>query len=348
MKAALTVLTLAMALAACQPGSETNPDTQAVSAQPAEQTEEFNMASWQHVTVGVADLDSALDLWVGKLGFEILARSEGSDPGLAQLWSLQPADIARQAIVRTPGEQHGMLHLVQFVDPDPPVRAGAEVYDLVPKNLDIHARDLPARFAELKASGEVFRNDSPSEITTEGGLTFREIHMKGHDDTNIVLLESEGEQLPYSPQGFAGVGPVITIVPSASAEKAFYVDVLGLEILSENILNGPEIERMVGLPPGAGLDVSVLGHEEEHFGRIEIVDYQGVDGTNLYPKARPKALGTLHVSYMSQDLKAVRSRLGLAGVPITEYGQVTTLFGSGQAIAFASPAGMRIEVHQRD
>jgi hypothetical protein len=122
---------------------------------------------------------------------------------------------------------------------------------------------------------------------------------------------------------------------------------LGLEILSDNLLNGPEIERMVGLPPGAGLDVSVLGHDDEHFGRIEIVEYQGVSGTNLYPKARPKALGTLHVSYVTQDLKPVRSRLGLAGVPITEYGPVSTLFGSGEAIAFASPAGFRIEVHQR-
>ncbi len=305
------------------------------------------MASWHHVTVGVANLDAALGLWVDKLGFEVLAERGGPDAGLAQLWSVQPEDISRQAMVRTPGEAHGMLHLVQFVDPDPPVRAGAEVYDLVPKNLDIHAHDLPARFAELKAAGEVFRNDSPSEITTEAGLSFREIHMQGHDATNIVLLESEGEKLPYSPKGFAGVGPVITIVPSAAAEKAFYVNILGLEILSENILMGPEIERMVGLPPGAGLDVSVLGHEQEHFGRIEIVDYQGVEGANLYPRARPKALGTLHVSYTLPDLAPLRQRLDAADIPITEYGQVSTLFGEGEAIAFASPAGLRIEAHQR-
>ena len=123
---------------------------------------------------------------------------------------------------------------------------------------------------------------------------------------------------------------------------------LGLEILSENILTGPEIERMVGLPPGAGLDVSVLGHQQEHFGRIEIVDYRGVEGTNLYPRAKPKALGTLHVSYMAADLEPLRVRLMAAEIPVTEYGHVSSLFGDGEAIAFASPAGLRIEVHQRD
>ncbi len=306
------------------------------------------MASWHHVTVGVADLDTALALWVGKLGFAVLNQRAGPDPGLAQLWSIRPEDISRQAMVHTPGEHHGMLHLVEFVDPDPPVRAGAQVYDLLPKNLDIHARDLPARFAELKASGEEFRNDSPSEVTSPDGTRFREIHMKGHDETNIVMLEVIGEDLPYTDKGFAGIGPVITIVPSAADEKAFYVNMLGLDILSDNILKGPEIERMVGLPPGAGLDVSVLGHAHEHFGRIEIVDYQGVDGANRYPRAKPKALGTLHVSYMTGDLAPLRARLEGAGIAVTDYGPVTTLFGTGPAIAFASPAGLRIEAHQRD
>ena len=51
---------------------------------------------------------------------------------------------------------------------------------------------------------------------------------------------------------------------------------------------------------------------------------------------------------MATDLAPVRERLANAGIPVTDYGTVSTLFGSGEAIAFASPAGLRIEVHQRD
>ncbi len=309
--------------------------------------EPFEMASWTNVTLGVANLDAALALWVDTFGFEVSLQSEGPDSGLAHLWSLQAQDIARQAVVRTPGQHTGMIHLVEFNDPQPPIRQGAEVFDLVPKNLDIHVRDLPARVEELKAAGMRFRNENYSEITIPGGGIFREIHMPAHDEVNVVLLEVIGEELPYTSRGFAGVGPVITIVPDAGEEKQFYQDILGLDILSDNILAGPEIEKMVGLPPGAALDVSVLGNENQHFGRIEIVDYQGVEGEDLYPRARPKALGTLQVSYTISDLQPLISRLEAAGITYTRYGDVRTLLGSGEAIAFHSPAGFRIEAHQR-
>tara|TARA_A100001015_G_C15044108_1_gene742142 strand:+ start:5130 stop:5252 length:123 start_codon:yes stop_codon:yes gene_type:complete len=32
-------------------------------------------------------------------------------------------------------------------------------------------------------------------------------------------------------------------------------------MLSNNFFNGEEIERMIGLRPGAGLDVSIWGHK---------------------------------------------------------------------------------------
>jgi catechol 2,3-dioxygenase-like lactoylglutathione lyase family enzyme len=111
------------------------------------------MSSWTSVTVGVADLDHALDFWVNSFGFEVQGRKEGQDLDLAQLWDIQPGDIARQALLKTPGETTGMMHLVEFNNPDPPVREGAQVFDLCPKNLDIYVNDLPLRHP--KASGSV-------------------------------------------------------------------------------------------------------------------------------------------------------------------------------------------------
>ena len=305
------------------------------------------MASWTHISVGVADRDAALGLGVEPFGFNIVEEQAGPAAGLAAFWGLgNGAAIVRQAVVGTPGERHGLIHLVQFAEPEAPVRLGAEVFDLLPKNLDIHAHDLPSKFAELKAAGETFRSDRYSEVTSPSGTTFREIHMRGHDETNIVLLEVLGEEHHYSPKGFAGVGPVITIVPDAVAEQQFYIDALGLDVLSENLLNGPEIERMVGLPPGSGLDVRVLGHAEQHFGRIEIVDYQGVEGEDRYPRAVPPALGTLHVRYEIADLASLKARLDGLGITYRSHDAVTTLLGSGPAIVFHSPAGFRIEAQQ--
>lgn len=305
------------------------------------------MMSWTHVTVGVADLDSALALWTDEFGFDIRTRRDGPDEGLATLWGLSGGDaITRQAVVGTPGVAHGLIHLVQFASPGEPVRAGAEVFDLLPKNLDIHVKDLPANFERMKADGRPFRSENYSEVTAAGGTTFREIHMHGHDETNIVFVEVIGEELPYSPTGFAGVGPIITIVPDAQQEQDFYVNLFGLEVLSKNLLAGETIEKMVGLPKGAGLDVRVLGEEADEFGRIEIVDYQGVEGEDRYARAVAPALGTLHVRYEVADLGPLKTRLQDLGIPFDEFASISSLLGAGDVLVFRSPAGLRIEAQQ--
>lgn len=61
--------------------------------------------------------------------------------------------------------------------------------------------------------------------------------MPSHDAINVVLLELVGEELPFSEAGFAGVEPLITIVEDAQKEKLFYKYIIGLESLSDNLLD---------------------------------------------------------------------------------------------------------------
>lgn len=304
-------------------------------------------SAWSFTTVGVADLDEALSLWRDDFGFEIVARRDGPDEALARRWNISATDVARQALVRTPGVDAGMLHLVEFENPDPPVREGALAYDLCPKNLDVYTDDLPRLMDALRERGRQFSNADYSEVTAPGGLTFREIHMPSHDRINVVLLQILGQSLPFSSAGFSGVGMLITIVPDATAEKAFYEKIIGLDLLSDNVLKGPEIEKMIGLPAGAALDVSIWGNADNHFGRIEIIEYQGVRGNDLYPRAKPKSLGILRVAYRTDNLERVKAELAAQGIVFDTFAPANTLMADGPAIAFASPAGMTIEVHQR-
>ena len=271
---------------------------------------------------------------------------EGEDAELSRLWDLANNDIARQALVGTPGESTGLIHLVEFNNPNPPVRQGAQVFDECPKNLDIYVHDMPTRHPELLAAGKTFRTETYSEVTAPNGITFREIHMPSHDDINVVLLEIPGEELPFTQKGFAGVGPLITIVADAATEQAFFRDVMGLAILSNNILDGPEIEKMIGLPPGAALDVSIWGEEGAPLGQVEIIDYRGVQGTSLYPRARPKSLGILHIKYAVRDLSQLQGLLEVNELSWVPHGQVETVLGVAETISFITPAGLRIEAYE--
>lgn len=305
--------------------------------------------AFAHATLGVADLERAIAFWVQHFGFEVAAQLDGPDADLAELWELGPADISRQALVRTPGARAGAVHLVEFAKPAAPVRRGARVFDHLPKNLDIYVRDMATRFEALKAAGLSFRSDP---ITSPGpdGMIFREVHLPAHDEINVVLLEviGKGYDTCFNSKGFAGVGPLITIVPDLASEERFYTDVLSMAITLDMRLEGPMIEKLIGLPAGAALKLKVYGDPDEPLGRIELIEYERTSGNNFFARAKPPALGTLHVTYQVRTLRPLLDRLRAADVDVVDHGNRRLLYGTGHVVSFRSPAGFRIEAQERE
>ena len=304
-------------------------------------------SAWHWVSIGTADIGAALDFWVGRLGFECVARAEGDDPCLREHWGLADRQIARQAMVRSAGAENGGMHLVEWDAAADSVRAEAQVFDLCPKNLDIYVDDLPARMAQLVDQGVVFRNEHYSEAVSPDGVHFREIHLAGHDDINIVLLQVIGSNTPIPPTGFSGVGPLVCIVREPTEEKRFYEQVVGLKLSHDNILAGPDIEQMIGLPAGCALEVSIWAEPGQPLGEVELVTYQGTDGADLYPRARPGARGVTHLNWQVDDIEALAAHLSAHGVGHSASTINGSLIQSRASLIFHSPAGLRLEAHLR-
>lgn len=301
----------------------------------------LGVLSWRAVSIGVDNLENAVEFWTTHMGFDQLDAREGPDAGLAHLWSIDAEQIAGQVLLGSGDASVGQLHLVEFtVSPDS-VRAGAEAFDLCPKNLDIYAHDLPARVAELRAAGFQFRTDSHADVTAPNGTRFLEIHMPGHDDINIVLLEVPGKAMPFNHKNFYGVGPLIIIVPDVEAEQAFFAT-LGLQKLAENVLAGPEVEKLVGLPTGVALNISIWGSPDEPRAEMEIISYQGAAGKNLYARTRPPARGVLEVHYEIEDLGEYSRQLTAQDIESSAQPAVNTLVGGSRSRRLESPAGLRI------
>lgn len=298
-----------------------------------------------HVTVGVADLEVALRTWGDEFGFEIIARRDGPDATLGTLWGIEPARIRRQALVGTPGLPKARVHLVEFDRPDPPVREGAVATDLGPKNLDVACRDLPKKYDALLQKGRRFRSHWV-EYSFEGKQV-REVQMPGHDETNLVLVEIVGDPAPWSDQGCAGLTSFVAVSPDPDADQRFFTQVLGFELGGSHLLKGPEIERMVGLPKGAGLDMRLFGPKDDVYGRVEIVHYQGIAGTDRFARARPPALGSLHVTLFISDLARVIEAARAHGSRLQEHGVVDTIYGKGGAATVFAPNGLRVELMEQ-
>jgi catechol 2,3-dioxygenase-like lactoylglutathione lyase family enzyme len=250
-------------------------------------------------------------------------------------------------MVRSAGAENGGMHLVEWDAAADSVRAEAQVFDLCPKNLDIYVDDLPARMAQLVDQGVVFRNEHYSEAVSPDGVHFREIHLAGHDDINIVLLQVIGSDTPIPPTGFSGVGPLVCIVREPTEEKRFYEQVVGLKLSHDNILAGPDIEQMIGLPAGCALEVSIWAEPGQPLGEVELVTYQGTDGADLYPRARPGARGVTHLNWQVDDIEAFAAHLIAHGVRHSASTINGSLIQSRASLIFHSPAGLRLEAHLR-
>jgi catechol 2,3-dioxygenase-like lactoylglutathione lyase family enzyme len=309
-----------------------------------------NPLAFTYVVISVADLDQALGLWQERFGLELVARRQGSDPGLARVWGIGAGEIIDQALLRTPGMEQGGVHLVRFRVPGPAVRENAAPTDLVPKSVDIATRDLPARYAELTEAGYKFRSPIGKFVTEN--VVVHEVHLPGPDAVNFVFLEQEGHPEPVSPKGYGVMPQIVAISPDNKLEKAFFEGVMGLRETSYNRFSGPEVEKTIGLPKGAGLDIRIFGDPGYDYGRLEIVQYEGAKSADLYPRARPPARGMLSVTYFVPDVGALLARATAAGAPRmraapVDHGVVESIFGKSRMATLTSPAGLRIDFVER-
>lgn len=303
------------------------------------------LGAWDWVSVGTSDLRAALGFWTEWLGFDCLEHLDGDDPVLRAHWGITDQRIVSQAMVRASGAGVAGVHLIELDPPRDSVRGGAQVFDLCPKNLDIYVDDLPRRMRELKSRGAVFRNADYSEAESPDGVRFREIHLPAHDDLNIVLLQILGSVERFPESGFRGIGPLISIVRDQQAERQFYRDVIGLSLTHDNVLEGPEIERMIGLPAGSSLEVSIWAQPGQSLGEIELVTYRGVSGNDLFAKAVPGARGVTQLNWRVSSCDAWRCWLDHQGIAYRESKIAARLIRSAEVLVLQSPAGLRIELH---
>jgi len=306
-----------------------------------------NPRAFAYVLISVTDMDQALDLWATRFGMEVVVRRRGDDHGLSRLWGLADDDIVDQALLVTPGRQQGGIHLVRFRQPGPAVREGAAPTDLVPKSVDIAVHDIQSRFAELEAAGFKFRSKI-GRFETDG-IVVHEVHMNGPESVNIVFLEMEGKPEHVSIRGYGVAPQVIATTPDNLGEKAFFESVLDLDETSYHRFSGPEVERTIGLPPGGALDVRIFGDSDYDYGRLEIVQYEGVKSNNLYSRAQPPARGFLSVSFFVKDIGEALDRaaslqqsrgIDAMRAPTRDHGVVETIFGRVRMATLTSPAGL--------
>ena len=104
---------------------------------------------------------------------------------------------------------------------------------------------------------------------------------------------------------------------------------------------------MIGLPAGCALEVSIWAEAGQVLGEGELVTYQGTDGADRYLRAMPGARGVTHLNWWLDEIEPFAAHLRGKGVPYELSKVGSSLFQSSSCLIFYSPAGLRLEVHER-
>jgi catechol 2,3-dioxygenase-like lactoylglutathione lyase family enzyme len=108
-------------------------------------------------------------------------------------------------------------------------------------------------------------------------------------------------------------------VPDCEAAVAFYRDVLGLRVLSPPyVMAGNAIRDDMGeLVSDPTMKAAIVGFNDDSDRVLEVIEYLGVDGSDLQDQ-RPRAAltdhGLSHVGLICEDLDATRAELESKGV----------------------------------
>lgn len=67
------------------------------------------LEKWQILTIGVADLERAVHLWVDIIGYEIVASRTGQDDQLAKQWDIPAASVMEQVLLAYADSSDGRI-----------------------------------------------------------------------------------------------------------------------------------------------------------------------------------------------------------------------------------------------
>ena len=115
-------------------------------------------------------------------------------------------------------------------------------------------------------------------------------------------------------------------------------------MLSNNYFNGSEIERMIGLPEGSGLDVSIWGTHGQRNAQLELVEYDGVVGKNLFSRGCLPNCGLHSVCFITANAENIVISGQAFPCRIVSRGKLNTLAGDGVHWSIYTPAGLRIDL----
>ena len=309
-------------------------------------------APWREALISVRDLDASARFFIEVGGFDELARGDLAADEIAY-WQLETGASGEFLLLAAPGTDHGFVRLVRFDGVgQQPIRVGARAWDSGGYfSLMMRAHDLDGVYDDALALG--WASESEPVRFDFGSSVLANVVLKGPDGINIALYERLEPPLDdfWQFERLSQPFNAMQMVADIEAADAFFTGILGMRYFwAGDYLDPAPGPNNFGLPQNLTTEIPrrtrILEPRPGETGRLELMQFVGLDGRDLADRAQPPNLGILSVRYPVDDADLALKQIESAGGEAWRGPAIVKLPPYGQVRLFAvrAPNGAIVEI----
>lgn len=316
-------------------------------------------ASAQRVTGGYHELlivTADASKWVSEFapiaGWEV--RESGDvDAGWLSLWDVERA--ASYTVIGNPGTERGFIRLIEFDgEAGDFIRPNGQSWDTGGLfDFNMRVADMNATRQALMDAGWTGASE-PIEFSF-GPFVVKEWLPRGLDGVRLAVIERVQPPLEGWPnmKKFSRAFNATMIVPDIVDARRFWRDGLGFRSYLDHKAASKEAgPNVLGLPHNLATeivrDVSILHPYGENEGSIELLAFEGANGSDFSGRTDMPNRGLSRLRFPAEGLAEVREYIENLGYPVSGIAGGLPMSGVGTVDVFVAtaPGGTKIEIYE--
>ncbi len=299
------------------------------------------------ILISVSDLSKSVGFYRDILHMSVVEEYSLDSQTIEQLWNLPPETTARSVCLKN-DEQTTLIQLIEFTPHSSKfIRTGGNTTDYGLFTIAFRAKDVDATYDRFKQKGYQFICPPITYTFSWGAVTVKETIMLGLDETPIVFIERLSEPKPVLEGDFGTMLDASQVVEDIEEINQFYVNILGLTTIFDQVLPEGMIDDILNLPTGTESRMAFITQPESKSPVLEFIQ-SSVKGKSLSDVAKPPNLGIFAIAFAVDDLSALMQKLQANNIKILS--EPVEIFSydseSARAIVVEAPNGVNIQLFE--
>ena len=315
---------------------------------------------WQEAVVSVTDIDRTARFFIEIGGYESKFRGPLDSSEIAA-WGL-PAGATGEALLLGPAGQNsirdgGLIRLIRFdnAGKKEPTRPGSRAWDTgCFFSLMVRMKDMASVYDDAIAMG--WWTETPITYLEFGDSKLNVMVFQGPDGVQVQSYERLAPPLPPGIpefERFTRPFNIMQMVRDRDVAYDFFTQVLGFDTFAktEPYVDEKPAFMPLGIPKNlttsvpyrAGIVYPVAGE----FGRMEMIEIDGLDGHDYADRCHAPNLGILAVRYPVDDAVAASALVQQRGASLDVPLQTVTVqpYGELQLFSVKAPDGANVQFY---